>query len=194
MNEAAIEAASKEAKSEIETVTQSLELIRSFKIDSEERKELAAEILRDIKARYNAVEEQRTGITKPLLATKRRIDALFKPLKDGLQEAERQMKSKIAIYVEERAEANRRALEAVAGTADEVEAAKALADIRPAAPPDGVSIRHTWDPVITNPNEVPREYCMPDVMLLKQRAHDRDGQLEVPGVKFVKRAIVSSRK
>ncbi|MEI7443296.1 MAG: hypothetical protein WCK28_00260, partial [Burkholderiales bacterium] len=94
-----------------------LDFIRGFQIASAEDYGLAADELRAIKARATKLEEQRTGITKPINDALRAINALFKGPASLLEEAERALKSKMLAWDQEQARIaaeQRRAAEAAA--------------------------------------------------------------------------------
>lgn len=95
-----------------------LAFIRELSITDADEYALAAEELRAIKARAAKLEEQRTGITRPLSEVLRRINDLFRGPSELLTEAERTLKGKMLAYDQEQAriaaEARRKAEEAAA--------------------------------------------------------------------------------
>jgi hypothetical protein len=97
---------------------QALAFIQSFQIDSADTYSLAADELRAIKVRANAIEDQRTGITGPINKALKAINDLFRGPADLLGQAERTLKSKMLAWDQEQeriaAEARRRADEIAA--------------------------------------------------------------------------------
>lgn len=97
---------------------QALAFIQDFKIDSAETYGFAADELKAIKAKANAIEEQRTGITGPLNKVLKAVNDLFRGPADTLAQAERMLKGKMLAWDQEQeriaAEARRRAEEAAA--------------------------------------------------------------------------------
>jgi hypothetical protein len=95
-----------------------LAFIESFAVDSNETYELAADELKAIKARAKSLEDQRTGITGPINAALRGINALFKSPCDLLERAEGILKTKMLAWQREQervaAEVRRQAEEAAA--------------------------------------------------------------------------------
>lgn len=61
------------------------------------------------------------------------------------------------------------------------------------AKPQGVSTRWKWDAEVMDKASVPEEYKVVDIKLLSDIATKRKGELIVPGVRFIRRAIVSGR-
>lgn len=95
-----------------------LGFIRDFQIANQDDYALAAEELRDIKARAKTIEDQRTGITGPINKALKAINDLFRPPSEALAEAERILKNKMITWDTEQqriaAEARRKAEEAAA--------------------------------------------------------------------------------
>lgn len=93
-----------------------LAFIRDMQITSAEDYGLAADELKAIKTRANAIEEQRTGITVPINAALKAINNLFRGPADLLGEAEKLLKGKMLTWSDEQeriaAEARRKAQEA----------------------------------------------------------------------------------
>lgn len=93
-----------------------LAFIRDMQIASDEDYGLAADELKAIKARANAIEEQRTGITGPINSALKAINNLFRGPSDLLGEAEKILKGKMLDWSREQerlaAEVRRKAQEA----------------------------------------------------------------------------------
>lgn len=81
-----------------------LESAKQYRINSDFMLEAATEDLKTVKAKYNALEEQRFGITRPLDEAKDGVMALFRPAKEFLAEAERILKLAISSYLQEQGE------------------------------------------------------------------------------------------
>lgn len=97
---------------------QALDFIQSFQIDSPETYSLAADELKAIKTRANAIEAQRTDITGPINKALKAINDLFRGPADLLAQAERTIKGKMLAWDQEQeriaAEARRKAEAAAA--------------------------------------------------------------------------------
>ena len=155
----------------------SLASAEEFEIRTLENAEDAGAVLREIKGLSKELEEKRTSITKPINQALREINALFKPAKGWLQQAESLLKSKIldfqneqdriareaqakadAAAMEERKRLERKAkiVETIGRTerADEIreEADAHIAPVVKSAAPkmEGVVRRETWKAEVTD--------------------------------------------
>ena len=77
---------------------QALAFIDGFVVDSDETFALAGDELKAIKARANALEEQRTGITGPINKALKAINDLFRGPAQLLERAEAALKGKMLTY------------------------------------------------------------------------------------------------
>lgn len=188
--------AEQETAAALAVVRQELDALDGWAIDDAEGSELAAAMLRDVKARAKGLEEKRTSITKPINIALRAVNALFKPPKAALAEAEHALKGKIAAYLEACDAANTAALVA-AGTASTPEdAAAALATVETVAPPGGVSVRYTYRAQVVDAGAVPSVFLSPDLALIEAhgaRMRAAGQPAGVPGVTWEKIPIVTSR-
>ena len=75
-----------------------LDLVQSFEITDAATYEIAADELKGIKAKIDALNEKRMGITRPLDAAKAAVMALFKPPVEVLQQAEGLLKRKMIAW------------------------------------------------------------------------------------------------
>jgi len=115
---------------------------------------------------------------------------------------------KLQQQAEEKARKEREALEARAkkweekGKEEKAEALREQAEeIEPEAPvvapieqkPKGVSYREKWSAEVIDVNQVPREYMIPNQQALDKVAQATKGSITIPGVKFKKEKILSSR-
>lgn len=103
-------------------------------IDCDEMRDVAVEERNAIKKRWNDLEDQRKTITKPLLAAKEAVDALFKPALARLESARMTLDNAVLSYNAEQIKKQREEqarLEAAAAAERkrmEAEAAKAAAE------------------------------------------------------------------
>ncbi len=155
----------------------SLSAAQEYEIRTPEHAEDAGATLREIKGLGKELEEKRTSITKPINLALREINALFKPAKDWLGDAEQVIKAKILSYQseqdriareaqaeadalarKEREKLERRAAKAAAkGKAEKAEALSQVAEttaapvIESAAPKlAGIARRETWKADVTD--------------------------------------------
>jgi hypothetical protein len=178
-------------------ITAELDELEDWTIDDDEDSELAADMLRDVKARHKALEAKRKEITKPLNAATKAVNDLFRAPRSMLEQAEQLLKSKIAGYLEAQDQANAAALETAAIADTPAEASAALASIGQTEAPAGVSVRSHYRAIVFNPEIVPYQFLMPDEAKIQDftnaAVRERGKPEPIPGVRFEKIAIVSSR-
>jgi predicted lipoprotein len=160
-------------------------------VATDEQCEFASQLLREIKAKWHVLEEQRTKITGPMNQSLRATNEFFRPATRSLEHGEGILKLKIVAYLQTKSQANTRALQAAAVAATPELAQQAIQTVAPVAPPQGVSVRHVWKFEVTDANQVPRELCSPDEKKIK--AAFELGMTDIPGVKFYQEAVVSAR-
>jgi len=198
MSTEAITLATKEANTELTAAQAAQVMLDGFTIANEDDNEFAAEVLRDVKAKFKEVESKRTGITKPMLEAKRQVDALFKPVLEALAMAEGALKEKIAAYLAATHAANVAAIQAASTAESAEDAAAALATVEAVSTPAGVSTRVMWEPEVIAEDLLMPQFMSPDYGKIKawMKLHqDADGKpLPIPGVRFNERTVVISRK
>ena len=128
--------------------------IQSMAITNSAEYNGACELLKQIKIKADALEEQRFAITRPLDQSKKQAMKLFADPTDALSHAERVLKDKI--------------LEAYDGF----------------DPVKGISYVTEWKCEITDPDKVPAKYCTPDVKMIADIAKSTKGVIKIPGVKI----------
>lgn len=167
-------------------------------IDDDEGMQLANEVLREIKGRHKKIEETRKRIVDPLNAAKKEVQNLFGPPLKLLKSLEDRVKDKIAKAVEGAYDRQRVALTQAAQASmegDTEAAAEAMMEAAQAelAPVDGLSLRHTWDFEVTDVNLIPPEYMVIDSAAIKSAIRATEGEVEIPGIKVVRKTSVASR-
>jgi hypothetical protein len=179
------------------TVSAELAELEGWTIESDEHNELAAEMLRDVKARHKGLEAKRKGITVPMNTALKGVNDLFRKPLALLKSAEHVLKGKIADYLEEQERANAAALAAAAAADTPEQATEALATVESAAAPAGVNVRYRYQAIVRSADLVPDQFRMPDEE--KIQAHTDESvkahgfPTPIPGVEFVKTPIVTSR-
>jgi hypothetical protein len=191
------EQATKATTTALATVTAELAELEHFKIESDDDNEFAADMLRDVKARHKRLEAERLKIAGPLTQASKAVNDLFRKPKALLASAEHLLKGKIAGYLEACEAANAEALEAAATADTPEQATEALATVATAAAPAGVNVRYRYQAIVFNADIVPDAFRMPDedkIQAYTDEAVRTKGTPEpIPGVKFAKTPIVSSR-
>ena len=179
-------------------ITEELEALGDWSIRTPDESEFAAEMLQDVKARHKALEAERKKITGPLNAATKAVNDLFRKPRTLLERAERTLKDKIKWFLEKQASENAAAFKAAAEADTADEAREVLATIDQTLAPKGVSINHTWKAVVFSPGIVPDDFRMPDcekIQAYTNEAVKRTGEpIPIPGVKFEKVSVVTSRK
>jgi hypothetical protein len=126
----------------VATVTEMCEVASHLKVSSPQELANATDVVKLIKTRHNAIEEERTTLVKPLNDTVKRINDRFKTILAPLAEAEVGVKSKMLAYQQEenrKAEEARREAERKARE-DAERIAKEQASLAPNSPPPMVEV------------------------------------------------------
>lgn len=183
--------------------------------------EQALSLTRVIRQKLKDLTETRLSITKPLDQAKKAVMALFERPTKMLEEAkecadkavitytdlQEQKRKEQELKLQAEAEKKRKELEAkaeaarVAGKdikAEQYEV-KAQAVIAPTLAEriqkvDGVSYRDQWSAVVIDVNAVPREYMMPNMVMLNKIAQATKGSLPIAGVVMRCEKILSQRR
>jgi len=178
-------------------------LANRITVETVKQEEKAYDGLKEISSALKHIESERKKITKPLDDSKKAIQTLFKQLKAPFEEADGIIREKILDFHEEQeriAELERLALEKKQREAEERAAKLRLQGKEKAAdraeikaeeleeeaeytvPEVAAStvVTKRWTFEITNESKVPREYCSPDLRLIRQAV--RDGVREIAGV------------
>jgi len=187
-----------------ETAQQALALVNAeideldgWTINSAQKNDFAAAMLRDVKTRTRQLEKKRKTITTPLNQALREVNALFRAPRERLELAEKLLKTKIAGYLETVQADNNAALEAAA-TAETIEDAEtAIAKVQDTKAPAGVSVRYTYRPIVEDETKIDRQFLAPDMQKITawaKKHRGKDGEpLPIAGVVFEKKPIVTSR-
>lgn len=180
-------------------VSTALRELDAFEVRSNEDSEFAADLIRDVKAKHKELDERRKEVTQPLNTTVRTINSWFKPALDALEQAERKLKAKVALYVQDCERKAREAIALAAAAETEEEASKALAEAPAiAAMPQGVSMRMAWKWKIVDESKIPAYLCSPDMNKIaaeiRGSLQDTGGPSEIPGVEFWQEPVMTVRK
>lgn len=175
------ESITKEANEEATEYQGALVTAKRLTIETAEDFAFAAELVKNAKANWTRLEARRTEITKPMLASKRKVDDLFKPALNALAEIERVLKVMIATYTE-----GQRALQVAAmnASAEAFAAGKTPTEMIPEVQEiKGVSVgRSYWVADVTNPDLVPRRLCSPDSTKIANEIYGADPRTPPPPV------------
>lgn len=153
-------------------------------VNSQQRLDLAGELLKQVKGKMKHLEVERKKITKPLLDAKKAVDDLFRPATDAAALVEDILKKAIASYVDGQRQAKVAALQAG-------DHAGALATTEPELP-TGVSTRTVWKWRIVDANLVPREYWAIDESRVQAHVSTYKGQSQIPGIEVFPETGIAS--
>ena len=179
-----------------------LAFLQSVTVDSPKKREWASTQLSNVRALLKTLEEQRTSITKPILAAKRGVDNLFAPATKTLAKCEDQLRAMLRTYDVRLLEAERSATVAAraAFEAGDVEAGTAALATIPDAPAEaaGHSTSMTWRWVVESFADLPDEHKAVNERSLDAlvKAHLATGSSEppsVPGVRFEIDAVLRAK-
>jgi len=170
----------------------------TFVVSNDEDSTFAADMIREVKAKHRDLDERRKEVTQPLNATVKTINGWFKPALDALETAEKKLKAKVALYMQESARKAQEALALAAIAPTIEEATVALAASMPAAMPQGVSMRMIWKFRIVDESAIPARFCSPDSAKIdaemRGSAKDNGAPTPIPGVEFFQEASMTVRK
>lgn len=174
--------------------TELVEFLESAPCDTPETEQWFSATLSSVRGLHKALEEQRTAITKPILASKSAVDALFAPVTKPLKQAEGIIREKLASAARARfaAEAESRRLAAEAaqeGRHEEVLDALASAPEHVATSGSSARVVRKWRCV--DLAAVPREFLALDVGALDLAA--KKGVESIPGIEFYDDVAVRAR-
>ncbi len=144
-----------------------------------------SQTLSGVRGLVKSLEDQRTAITKPILESKRAVDALFAPVTKPLQEAEGVIRRKLseAARIRFQAERDARLLAEVAAIQGQHEAAlDALASAPEHVATAGSSARVVWRAEVVDFAALPDAFKVVNERALAAVAGE---QPEIPGVKGV---------
>ena len=167
-----------------------IDVIDGFQIENAEHAELAKEVLSELKEKLDLVEETRTGITKPLLEAKRKVDALFKPVTTSLKSSLDTMRGRLGKYTAQQREEAQRLL--AQASQSEPEEAAALVAASNRAKAEAPSVREVWRFEIEDVSKLPSQFLIPDEKAIGAVVRSQKGNAKIPGVKvFVEhRAVI----
>lgn len=144
-----------------------------------------------------ALEDERTELTKPLLAAKREVDAAFAPAKEAGERLLMLIKTKLGEYRARLAAERQQAVTqaAAAAAAGDYAAASALVEASQGQDTSGTATVWGWDFVVVDEALVPAQYKIVDPAKVKAyaKAYAKSETIpEVPGLVFRRVASVRS--
>lgn len=180
------------------TAVAALRELDTFVVASDDDSAFAADIIREVKGKHKELDDRRKEVTGPLNATIRTVNGWFKPALDALDAAERKLKSKVALYMQESHRKAHEALVLVAAAPTAEQASAALMYSAPAVMPQGVSMRMIWKFRIVDESAIPARFCSPDPDKIEAEmrgsAKDDGAPTPISGVEFFQEASMTVRR
>lgn len=171
----------------------SLNYFKAVVIDSPPMLEWAAVVIKQAKDQSDALETKRTSITKPILESKRGIDALFSPAIGYYDEIERVLKEKVANFTQLQRMQQQQAMAQAAQTYQQGGIPTQV--IPQVATAQGVTVREGWTYQIVDEAAVPRALCSPDSRKISAYLPQGDAlPPTIPGIQFFKTSNVAVRR
>lgn len=154
--------------------------------------------LSSVRGLHKALEDQRTAITKPILASKAAVDALFAPVTKPLKECEGVIRQKLADAARIRFQAEREArqlAEVAAAQGRHEDVLEALASAPVHVPTSGSSARMVWVAIVEDFSALPDAFKLPNEAALAAAGKTAGtGQPDaIPGVAWVLDAAVRAK-
>lgn len=155
--------------------------------------------LKEVKERRNWLETREKEITGPINLSIQKTRELFKPAKEFWANAEVILKQKIKIATLKEEDKNRVALQTAAEAheaGDTEAAATAISQVTTVGDIPGISTRGKWAFTIIDAEQVPREFLVVDMGLIRRHCEKYTADQEpdpIPGVKFTSDVQVGVR-
>jgi hypothetical protein len=140
------------------------------------------------------LDSKRQDAVKPALEEQRRINDAYKPVITKLDTISRGLINQVADYVriEERKEAERKAIEAKAQAEALIEGKTVLPEpIRPVSPNVKVSTTKVWVYEVVDQLQIPRQFLSPDAVKIQNSI--KAGARFIPGLKISQQERVGRR-
>lgn len=182
-------------KRESTEAAEALSAFRVFEIASAHDAEQAGEWLRDVKAKWQSLEEQKKKATRPMNEALTEIRSWFKPPQDFYAQLETLIKLKLSEFHARLERERRAALKAAEvavqeGSRQEVEVALAKVEETEQPTHPGVNYRQRWTFEVVDLDKVPRAYlCLDGV---KVRTSVNGGTREIPGLRIYQETVVAA--
>jgi len=177
----------------IEKQEQSL-TIENIKIDSQIEYEKAGWMLKSLKSFIDEMDKKRKELTRPLDESKKKIMAMFSPVLDKAEKCERDIKSKMLVYMN-KIEAEKKALEHEA-----LKNGQQVVVVQEAKV-EGIKKIKAWKAKIVNLDLIPRSFLLQTekqhealMQNLNAIAKKTNNAIEIPGVQFYEEETLSSTK
>lgn len=159
-----------------------LVFIAKLDLSTQSNRDVAGKVLAEIRTRVATLETQRKDITGPILESKRKVDALFKPVVEFWQACDDALEPALLAATKAAEQAQIKALAVVAETSGQTDALTLTQAHTSAETPAGLDLRKTWTARIVDESLVPREYLCVDVDKIKRLVVAMKGEVTIPGI------------
>lgn len=179
------------------TALAALPRIEAFTILSDADVLVANELVKMAKDAQESLEARRTALTKPIDAQKKKIQALFVPVRQVHEQIEGVLKSKIGAYTlaqRQAEEEKMRAAAKAAASGDVASAAAIVTTMGATIEPKGQSVKEVWTFSVVDEGAVPRALMSPDPEKVLALVPKFGAPPEVPGIVWSKGASVTVRR
>jgi hypothetical protein len=176
---------------EVNGVLDSLALLQ---IRDQEDLDAANGYLEQVKDEHRRIKADRDAIARPARQAIEELDKRVQPVLKAYQAAEKILKDKISFALAATQQAQDRALEAVGEGARDSDVLAVAHGENLLETPDNVSVIKAWGFEITDPEQVPREFCEPDTKRIRAYIGAKKGQVEIPGVRVFQEDQVRQRR
>jgi hypothetical protein len=158
----------------------------------------AAGLIRATKDEWKRIDTERTKITKPIRDGLQAVQDLFNPPLKNYIEMERLLKERIVACSQAMQRAQYEATLAAQhafqqGNLPALAAATLAIASADVSAPQGVSFRVTWDFEIVDYNKIPAQFWVVNETALRAAIVEAKGQIEIPGVRVVRKEGVALR-
>lgn len=169
----------------------SLVLVRSITVEDAEGYGVGARACAEVKAEWERVDAQRRRWVDPLNAVVKDINATAKPVLAALEEAEADLKAKLAAWANGAELERQRILDQVQANPKRAAALIEKADALSIPKVDGLTSRTEWIGEIVDAAAIPAAYRVPDPKALLALTKATAGDPKIPGWKAYPRTIVA---
>lgn len=139
-----------------------LEIIKDYRLQNEDSYAQAGEVLKLVKKRMRALDDERTLLVKPLNDDVREINGYFRPATQALEQMAKSLQAMMAQYVKEREAEQVRQLAAYAEKARVDKSYCAKVPVTPLTRLEGIGTRRVTRWEVSDLAAVPREYLTVD--------------------------------
>lgn len=159
-----------------------LRFIAQVDLSSQAARDTAGKVLTMVRERVAALEARRKDITGPILESKRKIDALFRPVVEYWESCDQALAPRLLAAHRAADQAQVKALAVVAETCGQTDALTLTQAHTSAETPQGLDLRKSWTFRVVDAASVPREYLRVDEDKIKRLVTAMKGDVSIPGI------------